>query len=159
MRTIRTIHWLYVVTVLLFVASVGLVVTSAKASQRSSSLVTPLASMKEIMNGMVTPASNAVFNSVGTTITIQGVEEKAPKTDEEWQNLSNQAAILVESGNLMLVDGRMRDKGDWVKLSQAFIAAAKVALDAARAHKTDAVFASGGDIDGSCDRCHEKYEK
>jgi cytochrome c556 len=155
----RTIHWLYFVTVLLFVTSVGLVVASAKASQHSSSLVTPVASMKEIMNGMVTPASTAVFNAVGTTYTTQGIEEKAPKSDREWQDLTNNAAMLVEAGNLMLVDGRLKDKGDWVKLSQAFINAAKVALDAARAHKTDGVFASGEAIDGSCDRCHEKYQK
>jgi hypothetical protein len=155
----RTIHWLYVVTLLLFVTSVGFVVTSAKASQRSSSLVTPLASIKEIMNGMVAPGSNAVFAAVSSTYTTHGVEEKAPKSDEEWQTLTNYAAMLVESGNLMLVDGRMKDKGEWVKLSQAFIDAGKVALDAARARKTDGVFASGEAIDGSCDRCHEKYQK
>jgi len=155
----RVIHWLYLVTVLMFVSSVGLVVTSAKASRRSSSLVTPLASMKEIMNGMVTPGSNAVFNAVSTSVTKEGIVEKAPKTEEEWQALANNAAMLVESGNLMLVDGRMKDKGDWVKLTQVFIDASKVALDAARAHNKDGVYMSGEAIDASCDRCHEKYQK
>ena len=153
------IHWLYLVSVLLFVTGVGLVVTSARASRRSSSLVTPIASMKEIMNGMVTPASDAVFAAVSTSVTKQGTEEKAPKDDAEWQALANKAAMLVEAGNLMLVDGRLKDKGDWVKLTQAYIDASKVALDAARAHKPDAIYASGEAIDKSCDACHEKYEK
>jgi hypothetical protein len=155
----RTIHWLYLVSVLLFITGVSFVVVGAKASQRSSSLVTPIASIKEIMNGMVVPASDAVFAAVSTSVTKQGVEEKAPKNDAEWQALANKAAMLVESGNLMLVDGRMKDKGDWVKLSQAFIDASKVALDGARAHKADAVFASGEAIDKICDSCHEKYQK
>jgi hypothetical protein len=98
----RTIHWFYLVSVLLFVIGVGLVVVGAKASQRSSSL--HAASMKEIMSGMVVPASDAVFAAVSTSVTKQGVEEKAPKNDAEWQALANKAAMLVESGNLMLVD-------------------------------------------------------
>lgn len=155
----RTIHWLYLVSVLLFVTGVGFVVVGAKASQRSSSLVTPVASMKEIMNGMITPASDSVFAAVSTTVSKEGTVEKSPSNDAEWQTLANQAAMLVEAGNLMLVDGRMKDKGEWVKLSQAFIDASKVALDAARAHKKDGVYASGEAIDMSCDRCHEKYQK
>jgi cytochrome c556 len=155
----RTIHWLYLVSVLLFVAGVSFVVVGAKASQRSSSLVTPIASIKEIMNGMITPASDAVFAAVSTSVTKAGIEEKAPKNDAEWQALTNQAAMLVEAGNLMLVDGRLKDKGEWVKLSQTFIDASKVALDGARARKADAVFASGEAIDKICDSCHEKYQK
>jgi cytochrome c556 len=155
----RTIHWLYLVSVLLFVAGVSFVVVGAKASQRSSSLVTPIASIKEIMNGMITPASDAVFAAVSTSVTKAGIEEKAPKNDAEWQALTNQAAMLVEAGNLMLVDGRLKDKGEWVKLSQTFIDASKVALDGARARKADVVFASGEAIDKICDSCHEKYQK
>jgi hypothetical protein len=155
----RTIDWLYVLSVLLFVSGVGFVIAGAKASQRSSSLVTPIASIKEIMNGMVTPASNAVFAAVSVTVTKQGTEAKAPKTEEEWQTLVGHAATLVESGILLLVDGRMKDKGDWVKMTQGYIAASKAALDAARGHNADGVFASGEAIDKSCDTCHQKYQK
>jgi hypothetical protein len=156
---VRSIHWLYLVTVVLFVSGVGLVVVGARASQRSSSLVTPIASMQEIMSGMVVPASDAVFAAVSVSVTKEGTEEKAPKTDAEWQALTGRAAMLVEAGNLMLVNGRLKDKGDWVKFTQTYIDAAKVALDAARSHKPDGVYAAGEAIDKSCDTCHEQYQK
>src|SRR5260221_10186964 len=101
----RVTSWLYAVSVLLFVSGIGLVITSARVSpRRSSSLATPIASMKEIMNGMVTPASDAVFAAVSVIVTKEGTEEKEPKTDAEWQTLVGQAATLVEVGNLLLVD-------------------------------------------------------
>jgi cytochrome c556 len=155
----KTIHWLYTVTILLFITGVGFVVVGAKTSQHSSSLVTPIASMKEIMNGMVEPGSEAVFNAVQTTVTKQGTEEKKPKDEAEWQALTNKAALLVEAGSLMLVDGRLKDKGDWVKFTQEYITASKAALDAARARKADGVFNAGEAIDKSCDVCHMKYQK
>jgi cytochrome c556 len=67
--------------------------------------------------------------------------------------------MLVESANLLMIGSRLRDKGDWVRLSQSFMDASRAALDAARARRADALFASGEAIDRSCDRCHEKYQK
>lgn len=155
----KTIHWLYVITILLFVTSVGLVIVSARAAQRSAAFVTPIASTKEIMNGMVEPASTAVFNAVSTSITAKGAEEIAPKNDQEWQAVTDKAAMLVESANLLMIGSRIRDKGEWIRQSQAFMDASRVALDAARARRADALFAAGEAIDKSCDRCHEKYQK
>jgi hypothetical protein len=80
------------------------------------------------MNGIVGPAATAVFNSVGTTVSAKGTEEKAPQTDEEWEALGNSAAALIESGNLLLMGSRAVDKGDWVKQSQALIEAGKATL-------------------------------
>ena len=96
--TMRTIHWLFVVSLALFVSGVGFVIAGARTARRAPAaatpaiVVTPVASVKQIMKGIVGPAANTVFNSVSTTVTKAGVEEVAPHTDQEWEALGNTAA-------------------------------------------------------------------
>src|SRR6478736_5908297 len=48
----------------------------------------PVVSVKEIMEYMIDPASDYIFDSVSTVIDPHGkVIEKAPKTDEDWEKL------------------------------------------------------------------------
>ena len=160
----RTIHWLLVVAVALFVSGVGFVIAGARAARRAPAAVSavamvPVASVKQIMKGIVGPAATAVFNSVSTTVSAKGREEKAPQTDEEWEALGNSAAALVESGNLMLMGSRAVDKGDWVKMSQALIDAGKLTLRATQEKNADHVLAAGEAVYTSCDNCHLRYQR
>ena len=54
------------------------------------------------MVAVIDPAADAVWSSVGTIVTAQGVEERRPRTREEWARLRNAAAHLVESADLLL---------------------------------------------------------
>ena len=63
------------------------------------------------MNGIVRPAARVVFASVGTIISADGVEEREPRTDEEWAAVGNSAAALVESANLLMMDGSSDRQG------------------------------------------------
>jgi hypothetical protein len=94
-----------------------------------------------------------------TNVTIKGVEEKAPQTDQEWAAVGNAAAAIIESGNLLLMGPRMIDKGDWAKMSKAMIDAGVVALKAVEARSPDQVLASGEAVNDSCDNCHLKYRR
>ena len=114
----RTIHWLYLITVVLFVASVGLVIVSARAAQRTAAFVTPVASIKEIMNGMVEPGSKVVFDAVATNITVKGIEEIAPKNDAEWQNVRTRSQSDGIAGGGGFLDGA-EDPGVFEAVSQA----------------------------------------
>src|SRR5713101_7454089 len=140
----RMAHWFFLVSVALFVSGIGFVIAGARTARRAptaqptaTAIVTPVASVKQIMKGIVGPSAAAVFGSVGTTITFEGTEEKAPKTDDDWEAVGSSAAALIESGNLLLIGNRAVDKGDWVKMSQALIEASKVALRATQAKSTD----------------------
>jgi len=162
----KTVHWLFVVSMALFVSGIGFVIASARTARQASAAVdpaaaslTPVASVKQIMKGIVSPAATAVFNSVGTTVSAQGTEEKAPQTDEEWEALGNSAAALIESGNLLLIGGRAVDKGDWVKQSQAMIEAGKATLKATQAKSAEQVLSSGEAVNKSCDDCHRLYQR
>ena len=161
----RVIHWLFVVSLALFVSGMGFIIAGARtarlapAAVSAAATMTPVASVKQIMKAIVRPAATIVFASVGTISTFAGIEERAPRTDEEWENVGNSAAALIESGNLLLMDGRAIDKGDWVKMSQAMIDAGKVTLQATQAKSTEGVLAAGEVVNESCDNCHRKYQR
>jgi hypothetical protein len=119
--------------------------------------VAPIASVKQLMNGIVGPAANVVFNAVSTTVTAKGVEEVKPTNDQEWAVVGGSAAALAEAGNLMMLDGRAVDKGDWMKMSQAMVAAGQLSLKAIDAKDTEALLAAGEAVNMSCDNCHRRY--
>jgi hypothetical protein len=161
----RTIHWLFVVSVALFISGVGFVIAGARSARQAPAAaapaisVTPVASIKQIMKGIVGPASTAVFNSVSTTVSIKGIEEEAPQTDAEWEALGNSGAALSESGNLILIGGRAIDNGDWVTQTQAMIEAGKAVLKATQEKNPMKVLEAGEALNASCDNCHRKYQR
>jgi len=66
----------------------------------------PTASVEDIMRSMVDPSANAMWDAVVTTVTDAGIEEVRPQTEEDWLGLERGAIMLVEAGNLLLIDGR-----------------------------------------------------
>ena len=160
----RIVHWLFVVSVALFVSGIGFVIAGARSARAAVPVdapvtTTPVASVKQIMKGIVAPAATVVFNSVSTTVSFKGIEERAPHSDEEWEVVGNSAAALVESGNLLLMGSRAVDKGDWVTMSQALIDAGKVALKATQEKSAEGVLGAGEAVNMSCDNCHRKYQR
>ena len=111
------------------------------------------------MESTIHPAAEVLFESVGTVISFSGVEEIAPKNDEEWATVRHNAMTLAESGNLLMIGDRARDKGDWMKLSQALVDVGVVALKAAEAKNPEALFEAGGQVYEVCQQCHRKYWK
>jgi hypothetical protein len=159
----RMVHWLFVVSVALFLSGLGFIIAAARSAGDAAPVeavaVKPVATVKQIMKGIVGPAAAVVFTSVSTTITTSGREDKAPRTDEEWEAVGNSALALAEAGNLLMMEGRAVDKGEWIKMSQAMIDAAMVALKATEAKSADDVLASGDAINVSCDNCHRRYQR
>lgn len=119
--------------------------------------VKAIASVHELMHGVVDPAARRVWGAVGTIITKEGVEERAPANDEQWDEVHESALALAEGGNLLLLEGRVKRETEWIQSVQALIAASLQAAEAAKARNTEALFASGEPIYAACARCHEKY--
>jgi hypothetical protein len=118
-----------------------------------------VATVKQIMDGIVSPAANAVFESVGTVVDATGIHESQPSTDAEWASLGASAAALVESANLLVLGDRAIDRQDWVKMSQAMADAGKVVLKATEAKDPMGVLAAGETLNASCDACHGRYQR
>jgi len=150
----------------LFIAGIGFILAAGRMRQTAPAVsakpvvaVLPVASIKQIMNGIVAPGANAVFNAVSTTVSQKGIEEVFPRNDDEWAALGNSAAGLAEAGNLMLIEGRAVDNGDWVTMSRQLIDAGKLALKAVEAKSTEDVLTAGERVNESCDNCHAKYQR
>ena len=56
----------------------------------------PVVSVKELMRDMIDPASDFVFDAVGTIIDRKTHVERSPKTDEDWDRIRMGAVILAE---------------------------------------------------------------
>ena len=160
----RARHWFFLVGVCLYVAGIGFVIAGARAARAVPAVekapeTVPVATVKQIMKGIVTPAAMTVFNSVSTTVSIKGIEERQPRTDEEWEMVGNAAAALIESGNLLMMGTRAIDKGDWVKMAQALIDAGRKTLNAVKEKSPESVLESGEAVNTSCDNCHRRYQR
>ena len=119
----------------------------------------PVGSVKQLMQATIQPSSEVLFEAVGTVVSSSGVEEIAPKNDEEWATVRNNALTLAESGNLLMLGKRAKDKGDWMKMSQALVDVGVVALKAAEAKNPQALFEAGGQVYEVCQQCHNRYWK
>lgn len=118
---------------------------------------TAVADVRELMASILDPSTDVIWDAVGTIITVAGTEERMPKNDEEWAAVRRAAVIVAESGNLLLMPGRVPDDPDWTKMSQALIEVGSRAIKAAEAKDKDALFSAGGEIYVVCSACHAKF--
>ena len=161
----RTINWLFLVSVLLFVFGVGFVIAAGRtlrtapvAASTSATPATPaIATVKHVMRGITMPAAATIWNSVSTIVDEKGTTDLAPKNDAEWAVVSANAAVLAESANMLMTGDRVVDKGDWIKFSTALADSAKTALKAADAKDAPGILAVGEVINAACDACHQRY--
>ena len=107
----------------------------------------PVASILQLMEAMVIPSSEALFD----------VGDNPPKSDKAWVNLSNNAVILAEAGNLLMM--RPKDNGDWMKYSKMLVDAGMFALKAAEAKDLSKFDEVADRATKACEMCHDQYVK
>ncbi len=142
----------------------------------------PTTSVEDIMRSMVDPSADAIWDAVVTTVTDAGVEEVRPRTEEEWLALERSAIMLVEAGNLLVIDGRRiaregsvselpeidlepdeiavrvaNNRDTWVRLARELHDAGVVMLTAVRARDVDALLEGGARLDVACESCHSRF--
>ena len=117
----------------------------------------PVADNKLLMQAVVDPMADVIWDSVKTIVTAKGTEDFRPKTEEEWTAVRNAAVALTESGNLLMLVPRAKDGGEWMKRSQELINTGEAAIRAIDAKNADRLFTVGGDIYEACSNCHRQY--
>ena len=117
----------------------------------------PVLSLLQLMQWVVDPGADVVWDSVKSIMTLSGTQEVAPKTDEEWANVRNGAATLVEAANLLMLQGRARDNNEWPTAARRLSTTAQQALKAAETKSAEALFTAGGEIYNACRACHQRY--
>ena len=113
----------------------------------------PLLSVKEIMNGLITPA----------TTTIWGAYQL--ETDAQWQEVRNAALAVIAAGNLLQFGGAGKGeaatgvKASWETYNQQMIEAAKLVILAADNKDEEALSVAGNDaLYPPCESCHQQYQ-
>jgi len=144
----------------------------------------PVVSVKELMRDMIDPASDYVFDAVGTVVTHKRVVEKEPKTDEDWDRIRVGAVMLAEGAYLLKVPRPFAPAGDEnnstgpdpEELSPAQIKAklerdpvlwnAKIealrnvgleVLDIVKRKDVKELWDASDNLDQACENCHLEY--
>jgi hypothetical protein len=146
----------------------------------------PVASIREVMNSIIDPSIDVVWNSVGSVLE-HGVEngaltDRVPKTDEDWAEVRRHALVVSEAANLLLMHDRpvappgapslapgveltpeeiraLIDKNPegWDFYVQGFQDSLKPALAAIDKKDSQALFDAGDEIDTTCENCHSTF--
>ena len=85
------------------------------------------------------------------------IERNPPKEDRDWETLQMQALMLAESGNLLMMKGRAKNQGQWMKDARLLVEAGVAAVKATRAKDMQAVLALNDQIVQSCITCHTQF--
>jgi len=142
------------------------------------------ASVIDLMSGPIDKAADFLWDSVGTESSPKGPVDKLPKNDKEWAAVREQAVLLAEASNLLMMEGRVvahpgqklenppgegdltpeqslaainADRATFVGFARALQATAASALKATEARDVDALLEAGGQIDEACEACHKKF--
>lgn len=138
--------------------------------------------IKDIMDSMIDPSGDVIFESVAEIADEQGYRAIAPETDEEWQEVRRHAITLIEAPNLIVMSGRKvaqpgekaevpgvelspeeiqklidGDRANFINRARALQEAATTALKAIDAKDKDALFAAAEKVDQACENCHLQY--
>ena len=141
----------------------------------------PVASIREVMNSVIDPSVDVVWNSVATVID-NGTTDRVPKTDEDWAEVRRHALIVSEAANLLLMQGRTvappgapsqapgvelppeeiralidKNRDGWNFYVQQFQDSLKPALAAIDAKNPQALLDAGEQIDTTCENCHQTF--
>lgn len=155
---------------------------SAPSPQSAASDFRPTSTVKDIMDSLIDPSADVVWDSVEVVATLQGTEEHAPRTDDEWKAVRRHAVTVVEASNLLIIPGRRiarpgekaedpkvdlapeeiqrlvdADPASWIRLAHGLHDAASQTVRAVDARDAKALLEAGEVLDAACEACHKKY--
>jgi len=113
--------------------------------------------VQEIMALVLEPASDILWDSGGWVMDASGYEELYPTTDDGWAYVRAQAAVVVETGNMLAIPGRAADNDAWMIYSEGLSEAGVLAMEAAAAQDKEAFFQAGAQLYSVCTACHQAY--
>jgi len=61
--------------------------------------LTPLFSVKELMENIIDPQADFIFDAVAVDVSERGISETKPTSDEDWIKVQRAAVILAEGSS------------------------------------------------------------
>jgi len=162
--------------------ALGLSSANGYAAEKDATGFIPDITVIEIMESIVMPTAQKIWDAVGVDVTAQGQIEKKPQNDEEWAELRAAAVTLAEATNALVVPGRhaappgtksqnpdaelepaqieallAKERPAWVAHAAVLHATAMQAITAIDARNIDQISEVGGAIDEACEGCHLQF--
>ena len=126
--------------------------TVAAFAQAPSEPFPAAASVRQLMLDLIHPSSNDILLAI-----YRGGPAGGTRDEKDWAAVRRAALTLAESGNMLMMRGRARDQGDWMKAAKLLVDAGNAAYKAAQARDGNALAALAGAVDASCTTCHKQY--
>ena len=138
-------------TVCRFVGSIAILMS---VSAGFADELTPELSVKEIMNSIVTPATNTIWRAYQL------------ETESQWQEVGHAATAVIGAANLLMLGGtgegeaEIAGEAEWQRYNQQLLAAAQQVLLAVDKRDENALSQVGNDaLYPPCESCHQAYQK
>jgi hypothetical protein len=146
--------------------------------------VKAVVSVKELMENIIDPQADFVFEAVAVDVTEKGTTEIRPTTDDDWLKVQRGAITLLEASNLLKMPRRIaplddrtppggpgapelspdeiqakvdKDRTSWNTHADRLRDEAAKVLEIVKARNADRLFAAGTDLDRACENCHLDY--
>jgi hypothetical protein len=175
----RIYNWILIACLLVIGTACG---TEAPQPPPQAPALLRAATIKDIMDSMVEPSGDFVFESVQEISDEHGITEKAPKSNAEWEGVRRHLFVLLEAPNLLIMEGRKAarpedrsknpavenqpeeiqklldaDHPSFVRRARRLQDAAALAMKAVDAKNKDDLFRAIDGIDKACENCHLHY--
>ena len=176
MKVVRVCCWVPIASLLVLETACN------RAPPRQAPDLLRTATIKDIMDSMVDPSGDFMFQSVQEISDEHGITEKAPRTDAEWEEVRHHLFVLLEAPNLLTMEGRKvarpedkskapgienepeevkklldADRPSFIRRARRLQDAATLAMKAVDAKDKDALFRALDDSDKACENCHLHY--
>jgi hypothetical protein len=141
----------------------------------------PVASIREVMNSVIDPNVDVVWNAVKTDIDHGKQIEHAPANDDEWAAVRHSALTVAEGANLLMMPRAVAPPGagslspgielapdqvralidkspaGWNQFARALQDSLQPAIAAIDKKDALALFEAGDKIDEVCESCHQVF--
>jgi hypothetical protein len=113
--------------------------------------------MHDFMAHLLTPASEAIWESSGYVITEEGEFSLEPTNEEEWERVLYGAKVITESASLLSIPSRSKNRKEWIIFAGLLEDVGQKAFEAAEKKDVNALFEIGAELYQVCVACHQVY--
>ena len=113
--------------------------------------------MHDFMAHLLTPASEAIWESSGYVITEEGEFSLEPTNEEEWERVLYGAKVITESASLLSIPSRSKNRNEWIVFAGLLEEVGHKAFRAAEKKDVEALFEVGAELYQVCVACHQVY--
>lgn len=141
--------------------SVAILLLSCAPETGDDLPVQAVGDLHDTMTWVLDPAADVIWGSAGWIITAEGTRDLAPTTDAGWDRVRHGAAVVAESGNLLLLPHLAPETNAeaWVEFARGMTRVAREALAAVDSRDSAALFETGGHLYNVCLACHQVYAR